>query len=208
MMEKSRPEPRERILDAAVSLFAQKGYGASGVRKIAEEAQVNLAMISYYFDGKLGILKAIMEKFFQGCVEILADVNDESRAPEECVRTMISRIVHFVRMNTDLTMVMYNELPLENPEITEQKARMISSLITRVSGLVSRFDLDPDNRFQMGIIGPSLISMIFANFRMRPVLSQAFRIQFDDAYHERLVDTISTLFLHGVTGLTARDGDG
>ena len=207
MAEQSQTEPRERILDAAVGLFAHKGYAAVGVRKIAEEARVNLAMISYYFDGKLGILKAIMEKFFHGYFEILGDVNDEMKTPEECVRTMITRIVRFVRSNTDLTMVMYNELPLDNPEIADLKARMISSLIMRVSGLVSRFDLDPENRFQMGIIGPSLISMIFANFRIRPVLTKAFRIRVDDAYYDRFVDTISTLFLYGVTGLAAHDSE-
>jgi TetR/AcrR family transcriptional regulator len=45
-------ETRERILLAAASLFANKGYAATSVREIAEGARVTKPMLYYYFKNK------------------------------------------------------------------------------------------------------------------------------------------------------------
>ena len=46
---------RQRIIDAASSLFAEKGRDGTSVREIAGAARVNGAMISHYFGGKDGL---------------------------------------------------------------------------------------------------------------------------------------------------------
>jgi len=48
-------------MEAAEGLFAEKGFDGTSVRDIAEEAGVNLAMISYYFGSK----EKLMESLFQ-----------------------------------------------------------------------------------------------------------------------------------------------
>lgn len=197
-------EPRQRIQDAAISLFSQKGFAAIGVREIASAAEVNIAMISYYFKGKVGILKAIIEDFFDRLSEIFDHVDDKSKSPEECARLMIHNLISFVRENTELTMVTYNELPLDFPEIAEMKAEKISDLIQNISGLVHRFGLDPKDIYQIGVIGPSLIATIFTNFRFKPVLKRVFKFEFNDAYYEKITNTISTLFLFGINGVAAQ----
>lgn len=201
MKERNGSDPKNRILDAAISLFAQKGFAAVGVREIAAEAGVNIAMISYYFEGKVGILKEIMEEFFRRYFLVFEGVDDRSRTPEDCVRGLIHNIVHFVRENTELTMVSYNELPLDLPEIADLKASRITAMIQRISGLVLRMGLDPKDTFFITIVGPSLISTIVTNFRFRPVMKQVFPFEFDDAYYARYTATISTLFLCGINGL-------
>ena len=194
-------DPKKRILAAAITLFAQKGFAAVGVREIAAEAGVNIAMISYYFDGKVGILKEILEEFFDRYAQVFEGIDDVSKTPEACVRFLIHNIVKFVRENTELTMVSYNELPLDIPEIAELKAERITSMIQRISGLVLRIGFDPSDAFLIAVVGPSLISTIFTNFRFRPVLKRVFRFKFDDAYYERYAETIATLFLNGIKGL-------
>ena len=196
--------PRERIQDAAITLFAQKGFAAVGVREIAASAEVNIAMISYYFEGKVGILRAIIEEFFAQYYRLLGDINDESKEPEECIRIMIRRIVDYVRKNTELAMVVYNELPLDIPEIAGIKAEKITELIRIMRGLIRRFGLDPGNTFQISMIGPSLFSMIFTNFRLRPVLHHMFKMKFNEVYYERLAETLSTLFLDGIHGVSTQ----
>ena len=64
MAAKNPKEPKQRILDAVIALFAQKGFAGNGVREITKEANIKIAMISYYFEGKVGILKAVIEEFF------------------------------------------------------------------------------------------------------------------------------------------------
>ena len=207
MNKREGTDPKKRILESAISLFSQKGFAAVGVREIAADAGVNIAMISYYFVGKVGILKEILEEFFSRYMKVFEGIDDESRTPEDCVRGLIHNIVHFVKENTELAMVSYNELPLDIPEIANLKANRIVSMIQRISGLVRRMGFDPaSNAFVISVVGPGLISTIFTNFRLRPVLKQVFPFKFDDAYYERYADTIATLFLHGIQGLADERG--
>jgi AcrR family transcriptional regulator len=53
--------PRERIMVAALGLFAQKGLHGVGVREIAREAGVNVNLISYYFTSKDELYARLIE---------------------------------------------------------------------------------------------------------------------------------------------------
>lgn len=48
-----------QIIEEAEKLFAEKGFNGTSVRDIAKNAEVNLAMISYYFGSKDKLLEAI-----------------------------------------------------------------------------------------------------------------------------------------------------
>lgn len=50
-------EARNRLLDAALRLFAEKGFAKTSTREIALAAQVNIAAISYYFGDKAGLYR-------------------------------------------------------------------------------------------------------------------------------------------------------
>lgn len=53
---------RERILDAATRLFGEQGYLATGIRDIAEAADVSLPLLSRYFGSKSGLFEAALRK--------------------------------------------------------------------------------------------------------------------------------------------------
>jgi AcrR family transcriptional regulator len=54
-------EARNRLLDAALVLFADKGFAKTSTREIAQAAQANIASISYYFGDKEGLYRAVYE---------------------------------------------------------------------------------------------------------------------------------------------------
>lgn len=54
-------EKQIQIIEAAEKLFATNGYEGTSVRDIAQEAGVNLAMISYYFGSKEKLLEALFD---------------------------------------------------------------------------------------------------------------------------------------------------
>lgn len=55
-----RDTSRERLLDAAESLFAEIGYAGISVREISAKADVNLGSIPYYFGTKENLLKEVL----------------------------------------------------------------------------------------------------------------------------------------------------
>jgi len=53
---------RDKILDAAEALFAQKGFATTSVRAITERAGVNLAALNYHFGSKSGLIEAVFKR--------------------------------------------------------------------------------------------------------------------------------------------------
>lgn len=53
-------QTKQKVIDAAISLFNTKGYDGTSVRDIAKRADVNVANISYYFAGKQGLLNDLL----------------------------------------------------------------------------------------------------------------------------------------------------
>ncbi len=54
-------EKQVQIMEAAETLFAEKGFNGTSVRDISEKAGVNLAMISYYFGSKDKLFEALFK---------------------------------------------------------------------------------------------------------------------------------------------------
>src|SRR6202021_1989874 len=50
----------DRVLSAARSLFATQGYASTSLRNVAELAGVDVALVSYYFKSKAGLLEAAL----------------------------------------------------------------------------------------------------------------------------------------------------
>ena len=57
--QRSRPT-RDRILDAAERLFAQRGFHGVSVRDITGAADVDVALANYHFGSKQGVLEAVL----------------------------------------------------------------------------------------------------------------------------------------------------
>lgn len=61
----SARDTRHRLLEAALLLFAEKGFDGAGIRDIAARAQANSAMVQYHFGGKEGLYLAVMRHTFE-----------------------------------------------------------------------------------------------------------------------------------------------
>lgn len=56
-------ESRQRVLDAALHLFGERGYGGTALRAIADELGFTKALVYYYFRAKGDLLDALAEPF-------------------------------------------------------------------------------------------------------------------------------------------------
>lgn len=62
-METRKPDRRQAILLAAEKLFSLRGYHGVSIRQIADEADVPLALVGYYFGQKHELFRAIFERW-------------------------------------------------------------------------------------------------------------------------------------------------
>lgn len=58
-------ETKERILDAAEQLFAEKGFEAASLRDITQEAGANVAAVNYHFRSKEELIEAVFARWFE-----------------------------------------------------------------------------------------------------------------------------------------------
>jgi AcrR family transcriptional regulator len=56
---------RTQILDSALKLFSHKGYGATSVRDIAEEAGLSKGNVYHHFPDKETIFRALIDRYFE-----------------------------------------------------------------------------------------------------------------------------------------------
>src|SRR5215472_15568128 len=77
---------RQQLLASARALFAKHGYDAVSIRTLAEAAQVNPAMISYYFDNKQGLYEAMLADTFQPLMQRLGELMGSAAGQPQPVR--------------------------------------------------------------------------------------------------------------------------
>ncbi|MEM9101809.1 MAG: TetR/AcrR family transcriptional regulator [Pseudomonadota bacterium] len=56
---------KDKILDAAETLFAERGFAETSLRMITSRADVNLASVNYHFGSKKALIQAVFDRFFQ-----------------------------------------------------------------------------------------------------------------------------------------------
>src|SRR5436305_7550725 len=61
-MEPVEAGTRESLMDAAESLFAERGIQAASLRAITEQAAANLAAVHYHFGSKQGLVRAVFSR--------------------------------------------------------------------------------------------------------------------------------------------------
>jgi len=59
--EETQQGAKERLLEAATDIFGRYGYEPATTRMIAHQANVNIAAIPYYFNGKEGLYFAVID---------------------------------------------------------------------------------------------------------------------------------------------------
>jgi AcrR family transcriptional regulator len=62
MQEFKVQDKRDDILDVAEKLFAEQGFEAISVREISKAADINIAMISYYFGSKEKLYEEVVNR--------------------------------------------------------------------------------------------------------------------------------------------------
>lgn len=86
------PDTRAAILAVARRRFLQEGYHAVTLRSVAAEAEVDLALISYYFRSKKGLFGAALA-LGANPAEVLAELLEEgdlATLPERVVRQVVA----------------------------------------------------------------------------------------------------------------------
>lgn len=220
-MTRDKIQAKQRIFDAALSLFARKGYAAVGIREIAKAAHVNISMINYYFGGKVGVLKEMVNECYNKYYEAVQAVYEEDNPPEDVIKQVIRNVIEFHRENWELIMVAFTTTPVEIPEITDLKLKWVATKHKGAVDFFARLGLDTEDVVVMSVVRGLVTTLIGEHFQFRHVWEHILKSQgrkkcaeehhlnetmltFDDQYYEKYAETLATFYFNGLSGLRTK----
>jgi AcrR family transcriptional regulator len=129
----STEDKRRQILDAAVRVFARKGFHATRVGDIAEEAGVAHGLLYHYFDSKDQVLEAVFHENWSVLLERIASVEESEEPAANQLRHIAAIILRTWLHLPDVVRVVIREFG-RSPELAERigELAMPIELIERV----------------------------------------------------------------------------
>jgi AcrR family transcriptional regulator len=104
-------DKRRQILDAAISVFATRGFHACRVSDVADEAGVAYGLVYHYFGSKEEILNTLFSERWQIMLDAIAEVDKQQEIPaREKLYLVASFIIDSYRHEPDLMKVIIVEV--------------------------------------------------------------------------------------------------
>jgi TetR/AcrR family transcriptional regulator len=180
---------RERILDAAHTVFVRKGTAGSRTQEIAAEARVNKALVHYYFGTKAALADAIFERALGTIMpRIFGILADPDRSIDEKVPAIVKEQIDFHSARPYLAGYLLSELHAEPGRI----ARLMTRRSGRVPLDVLRKQLrDAARAGRIRSISPeqfvtNMMGLLIFPFAIRPALREL--LSLDDTRWRAFID--------------------
>ena len=126
-------DKRRQLLDAAVRVFARKGFHASRVGDIAEEAGVAHGLLYHYFKSKDQVLEAVFHENWSVLLERIGSVEETDEPAADQLRHIAAIILRTWLHLPDVVRVVIQEFG-RSPELAERIGELAQpiELIERV----------------------------------------------------------------------------
>jgi TetR/AcrR family transcriptional regulator, fatty acid metabolism regulator protein len=159
-------DKRRQLLDAAVRVFARKGFHASRVGDIAEEAGVAHGLLYHYFDSKDELLEAIFRENWSVLVTRIAGVEESGEPAADQLRHIAAIVLRTWLHLPDVVRVVVREFG-RSPEVAArlgELARPIEAIERVIARGIERgeFRSDIEPRFAATVVYGSVDELLTA----------------------------------------------
>jgi len=126
----------ERIMAAARTVFAQKGYNSARIDEIAARANVNKATIYYQIGDKDTLYTGALHQVIGHVARDIADAVSRKVHPEEKMKAYITFIAGAVEANPDLPPMMMREIASGGATLPRLVIEDIASVMSILAGIL------------------------------------------------------------------------
>ena len=187
-------EKQIEILQVAEQLFAEDGFDGTSVRDIAKKANINIAMISYYFGSKEKMLESLILYRISDMRIQLESLYNENIPPSSKIDKMIELYIGRINKNRCMYQILHFEFSTKKRELnfdgfTEVKKYNLNALSKIIQ------EGQNSGEFQQNInvaLIPPLIMGTYFHFHMnKPFYLEIFNIKSEEDYNNYIATTLT-----------------
>jgi len=179
----------DKILSAAREVFVSKGYDGARMQEIADMAQINKALLHYYFRNKERLFKDVFEETLQQIGPVIIEFASAAIPLEVKIWKFVDDYIEIMKKNPKLPLFILNEIRV-NPE------RVLSYLpinnLLNVQILQDQLNQESErgnfNHVDVRHFMVNVISLTIFPFIGKPIMQQSLQIaddEWEDFLNER-----------------------
>lgn len=188
-------DKRQALLDAARELFLKNTYGNISIRRIADHAKVNSALIAYYFGSKSGLFREMIRSYIGVQIE-------RAHATLEHLETdsLAEFLAGFYRnVPPELTHLAIRTLLFERSELRDWLIEtLMKPAFAMATKVAERLVNEHGKPVDPLIVRTAMQSMLVAPKLLQPVLQELHPEDINDDFYQQLAQfqaqLISTYF--------------
>jgi TetR/AcrR family transcriptional regulator len=181
------PDTKEQILKVAEELFAQKGFAGVRTHEIAERAQVNKALIYYYFESKEQLLREVLQKILFDLISLTNDILARKLSAAERLEQFYRGFFYYCARHKNFSRLTTMDLGSQGSSLRNLFENFFRPLFERgvrfIDQAVEHKELQPVNARQLLI---TIYGMTIAYFADANQVAYLFGV--DDAATDALVE--------------------
>jgi AcrR family transcriptional regulator len=168
----SAPQTRERILDVAEALFAERGFAGTSVRDIAASAGLTAASLYNHFDGKEALYAAVLERGIRPLVELMQQRAGRDPGAENAA-ALVGDVMEHMRRRPHLPRLIQHEALTGGAHVTRLAREWLRPLLEYGNAEMKRgpSPWEPD---EYPLMIAAWIHMVLGHFTMAPLFREVF----------------------------------
>ena len=203
------PTTRQRILEAASSVFAADGFGGARVDEIARRAGVNKALLYYHVGNKQALYTAVLLRNFDRVEAALADATASGLSAGDRLSGVIAAISRVLNTYPDHPRIVLREIAAGGNNLQKEVLERMVGTLAMVANLLAEgvrnheFRVTDPVMAHLTLVGSSLILNAIG-----PLRDRAAEVGLDIPFPDDDADTgafLSDLILYGIA--TPRTGE-
>lgn len=190
----SRIATRVAILNAAVKLFAQKGFDRATVDEVAAEANTAKGTIFYNFRTKEDIFRAILEKNTQEFAALVEERSSQGVSYTEKMEAAVDAAFEFFQSHDNFTSLLVSEFGrIRSRWIGDDSIVPLDFFRNHIETIFREGQLNGEFRTDTDPADIGLIVLVVA-----AIVTIAWRLHGNHSFENRLVRNSKLIFLRGL----------
>jgi AcrR family transcriptional regulator len=165
------PITRDRILDTAEALFAERGFAGTPVRDIATAVGLTPASLYNHFEGKEALYAAVLERGIRPLFEVLEDLSARDHGRDALDETLDAVMAHLAR-RPNVARLLYHEAVTGAAHLVPLAREWIQPILARAVGEMKREVGSPWSEEEHRRVVTMWVHLIVGHFAVAPLVAE------------------------------------